>query len=169
MAGGSGGSELMTRRVIVIVVVVLLAVVFYFGFTSYDAKRAGGSGDVYSVDSPGKPRGASSAAVTSDAPDTPSAKPVDPQTVVYPPAAPQPATATLAAGSDDTATAPTNDTISPNPPNGEVFAGKGRYQLYRQGNITWRLDTDTGRACVIFATDPEWKKPRVYRAGCGSR
>ncbi len=153
----------MTRRVIVILVVgALLAAVFYFGFTSYDAKRAGGSGDVYSTDSPGKARGASSAAVTTDAPETPSAKPVDPQTVVYPPAAPQ-AVQTPAASSDDTATVPASDTISPNPPNGEVFAGKGRYQLYRQGNITWRLDTDTGRACVIFATDAEWKKPRVYR------
>jgi hypothetical protein len=59
------------------------------------------------------------------------------------------------------------DTIAPNPPNGEVFAGKGKYQLYRQGNITWRLDTDTGKTCIIFATDEEWKKPKVLRAGCG--
>jgi hypothetical protein len=62
---------------------------------------------------------------------------------------------------------PRGDTISPNPPNGMVFAGTGRYQLYRQGNITWRLDTETGRSCIIFATDEEWKKPRVYKAGCG--
>lgn len=159
----------MTRRVIVIVVLLLLAVAFYFGFSSYDAKRAGGNGEVYSADSQGKARGASSAAVTTDAPDTPSTKPVDPQTVVYPPAATQSAQTPAANFSDDTATVPAGDTISPNPPNGEVFAGKGRYQLYRQGNITWRLDTNTGRACVIFATDAEWKKPRVYRAGCGSR
>jgi hypothetical protein len=65
------------------------------------------------------------------------------------------------------AAAPAADTISPNPPNGMVFAGSGKYQLYRQGNITWRLDTDTGRSCIIFATDEEWRKPRVYRAGCG--
>ena len=64
-------------------------------------------------------------------------------------------------------TVPASDTISPNPPNGMTFAGSGRYQLYRQGNITWRLDTETGRSCVIFATDEEWKKPRVYKAGCG--
>ena len=48
-----------------------------------------------------------------------------------------------------------------------TFSGSGRYQLYRQGNITWRLDTETGKSCVIFATDEEWRKPRVYRAGCG--
>jgi hypothetical protein len=48
-----------------------------------------------------------------------------------------------------------------------TFSGSGRYQLYRQGNITWRLDTETGKSCVIFATDEEWRKPRVYHAGCG--
>jgi hypothetical protein len=70
----------------------------------------------------------------------------------------QQATSTTALGSD---------TISPNPPNGMAFSGSGRYQLYRQGNITWRLDTETGRTCIIFATDDEWRKPRVYKAGCG--
>ena len=39
--------------------------------------------------------------------------------------------------------------------------------LYRQGDITWRLDTTTGRTCIVFATDEEWKKPRVFKAGCG--
>jgi hypothetical protein len=50
-----------------------------------------------------------------------------------------------------------------------VFFGTGKYQLYRQGNITWRVDTETGKSCILFATDEEWKKPTVYRAGCGSR
>jgi hypothetical protein len=67
------------------------------------------------------------------------------------------------------AAAPGTDTIGPNPPDGMKFAGSGRYQLYRQGDITWRLDTETGRTCIIFATDDEWKKPRVYRNGCGSK
>ena len=48
--------------------------------------------------------------------------------------------------------------FEPNPPNGVVFAGKGKYQLYRQGNLTWRLNTETGQTCIIFATDEEWKK-----------
>ena len=59
--------------------------------------------------------------------------------------------------------------ISANPPNGTVFAGRGKYQLYRQGDLTWRLNTETGQTCIIFATDDEWRKPRVYRAGCGAR
>ncbi len=160
----------MTRRVIVIAVVLLAAVVLYLGYTTYDAKRAGANGDVYSPDSSEKAKGP--AAMTSDAAETPAAKPVDPQSVVYPPAASGQTAQTPAAktgGAEDAATIPPGDTISPNPPNGEVFAGKGRYQLYRQGNITWRLDTDTGRACVLFATDEEWRKPKVYRTGCGSR
>ena len=57
--------------------------------------------------------------------------------------------------------------MSPNPPNGMLFGGSGRFQLYRQGNLTWRLDTETGKTCIIFATNEEWKKPQVYRTGCG--
>ena len=48
-----------------------------------------------------------------------------------------------------------------------VFAGSGKYQLYRQGDITWRVNTDTGDACILFATDAQWRKPQVYSHGCG--
>lgn len=65
-------------------------------------------------------------------------------------------------------TLPAGDTISRTPPNGMIFAGRGRYQLYRQGDITWRLDTDTGWACILFATDTQWSKLRVYEHGCAS-
>lgn len=63
---------------------------------------------------------------------------------------------------------PATDTIPANPTNGMVFAGTGRYQLYRQGSITWRLDTDSGHTCIVFATDEEWRKARVYSHGCGN-
>jgi hypothetical protein len=85
-----------------------------------------------------------------------------------------PATATTTVTTQTTAPAtttyavPANDTIPANPPNGMVFSGTGRYQLYRQGSITWRLDTDTGHACIIFATDEEWRLQRVYSHGCGN-
>ncbi len=62
--------------------------------------------------------------------------------------------------------APATDTVAPNPPNGMTFGGSGHFQLYRQGDLTWRLNTDTGETCVIFATDEEWRKPKVYRSGC---
>ena len=63
-------------------------------------------------------------------------------------------------------TPPAGDTIERNPPNGMVFAGTGRYQVYRQGDLTWRLNTESGQACIIFATDSEWRKARVYYNGC---
>ena len=63
---------------------------------------------------------------------------------------------------------PVSDTIPPNPPNGMVFSGSGPFQLYRQGNLTWRVDTGSGRSCILFATDAEWRKPRVYRQGCAT-
>lgn len=66
----------------------------------------------------------------------------------------------------NTGAIPASDSIDRNPPNGMVFAGTGHIQVYRQGNITWRINTDNGEACVLFATDREWRKPRVYNAGC---
>jgi hypothetical protein len=68
----------------------------------------------------------------------------------------------------EAATPPANDSIPRNPPNGMTFAGAGKFQLYRQGDITWRLNTDTGEACILFATDAEWRQPRVYQHGCGA-
>ncbi len=65
-------------------------------------------------------------------------------------------------------TPPVADSVPRNPPNGMVFAGAGKYQLYRQGDITWRLNTDSGDACILLATDSEWRKSQVYRHGCGA-
>ena len=62
---------------------------------------------------------------------------------------------------------PAGDSIAPNPPNGAVFAGRGSFQWYRQGNITWRVDTSTGRSCIIYATMEEWQKRIVLSHGCG--
>lgn len=62
---------------------------------------------------------------------------------------------------------PAYDTIAPNAPNGAIFTGSGAYQWYRQGNLTWRVDSRTGRSCIVFATDEEWRKERVMSHGCG--
>ncbi len=70
---------------------------------------------------------------------------------------------------DNVETIPTSDTISRNPPNGIIVARPGRYQLYRQGDITWRMDTNSGDACILFATEAQWHKTLVYDHGCGSR
>src|SRR5215470_7474038 len=169
----------MGKRVLVIVLLALLGLFAYAGYTSYDARRAGVSGQVFAGDRArlkgDNARSSSSGLAT---PDSVTKQETEP--IVYPPAVAQGATAPAASTSPEltprqvTQTlqaapteAPANDTISPHPPNGMVFSGSGRYQVYRQGNITWRLDTETGRSCVLFATDEEWKKPRVYKAGCG--
>jgi hypothetical protein len=62
---------------------------------------------------------------------------------------------------------PMTDSQAANAPNGQRFAGSGAYLVYRQGNITYRLDTTTGRSCIIYATMEEWRKPIVMSNGCG--
>ncbi len=81
-------------------------------------------------------------------------------------AAPQPP-ATQAAMPYATA-APPSDSIAPNPANGMAFGGNGKYQWYRQGNLTWRIDTTNGTSCIDFATMEEWHKPIVSSHGCGN-
>ena len=89
------------------------------------------------------------------------------------PAAPSPEVAANGAdnqggSSENVASVPTTDTISRNPPNRTLISGTGRFQLYRQGDITWRMDTATGQACVLFATQAMWRKTLVYEHGCGA-
>ena len=62
---------------------------------------------------------------------------------------------------------PVRDTIPPNPPNGEKFGGRGAYEWYRQGNVTWRTNTMTGQSCIAYATMAEWRKRIVMDHGCG--
>ena len=156
----------MGRRALVIAVglVVVVGLFAYFGYSSYDAKRAGLNGDVFSNDSSVGQTKAESAVPAVNSSNGP--------TVVYPaPAQTVPVTPETLRNSGETRQdgSAVGDSIEPNPPNGVVFAGKGKYQLYRQGNLTWRLNTETGQTCVIFATDEEWKKRKVYRAGCAGR
>lgn len=63
---------------------------------------------------------------------------------------------------------PVSDTLSPNSPNGMAFGGSGKFQWYRQGNLTWRINTQSGDTCIAFATMDEWQKPIVYTHGCGN-
>lgn len=71
-------------------------------------------------------------------------------------------------GPESVTTLPASETITRNPPNGIVAAGSGKFELYRQGDLTFRLNTQTGDACVLFATQAEWSKTIVYSHGCNS-
>lgn len=62
---------------------------------------------------------------------------------------------------------PLTDTRNPNAPNDQRLGVSGGYQWYRQGNLTWRIDTASGRSCIIYATMEEWQKSIVYSHGCG--
>jgi hypothetical protein len=61
-----------------------------------------------------------------------------------------------------------SETMRRNPPNGVVVAGTGKFELYRQGDLTFRLNTESGDACVLFATQAQWGKSIVYNNGCNN-
>jgi hypothetical protein len=103
----------------------------------------------------------SSTSTTTTAPSTPSVA-----KIVQDPAAATADMVTNGIGGDDSDDSRDD---SGNAHAGMVFTGKGRYQLYRQGKITWRLDTDTGYACILLATEAEWRKQRVYSNGCDNQ
>jgi hypothetical protein len=81
------------------------------------------------------------------------------------PAAPQP-TYNVGAGAPPTSL-PAHDTLPANAPNELHFSGSGNYQWYRQGNLTYRVDTVSGRSCIAYATLDEWRKQIVSSHGCG--
>jgi hypothetical protein len=144
-------------------VLVLLAAVILgaFWYVHRARTRALNSGAVFIREPGGKPAPLPPAAAPSSQPATQPALATQP-----PPAAVSGAQAPAAASPATPVAAPASDTIARNPPNGMLFTASGKYQLYRQGDITWRLNTDTGWACVLFATDAQWRRPRVYQDGC---
>jgi hypothetical protein len=44
----------------------------------------------------------------------------------------------------------------------------GRYQLHREGFRTWRLDTATGRSCLLLTTDNDWKNAASTQNSCAT-
>jgi hypothetical protein len=89
------------------------------------------------------------------------------------PLAPTPTEPTASAGTfslgsgSSPAAPPMADTVAVNPANNMRFVGTGAYQWYRQGNLTWRVNTASGGSCIAFATLEEWHKQIVYSHGCG--
>ncbi len=172
----------MLKRVLIVIAVIAV----FGGWMLYNrnARNAMGSGDVtYTDSSKGSDSGntdldgrpVATVAPTpsrSDAPGTingdpaggtttsnqPPATQKTPIAQSYPAAPVTPAPASL----------PVSDTIAPNAPNGLAFGGTGKFQWYRQGNLTWRVNTASGSTCIAFATMEEWQKPIVYSHGCGN-
>ncbi len=184
---------MLVRRIILGIVLLGVAALAYVGYKSWMARRAMMAGEVYSdtVDSvtttlkqaaaapstPNSAAGQPAPAATNPAANHPTeaislaeavkqSLPEAAAAIAVKPSPTDSAVGTVPAGPSSVSSA--TDTIRPNPPNGTVYAGTGHYQVYRQGNLTWRINTDTGLACVLFATEQEWRKPQVYRHGCGS-
>lgn len=146
----------MARRTLILVLVLVAAGFLYYGYNTYDAKRAGAAGAVYTLQTPA----AKESAQEQSQPPSPT------ESTTYAHSGEN----LKASQAEPQATEeqPSSDTLNPNPPNGMAFSGSGKYQVYRQGDLTWRLDTETGKACVLFATEAEWKKPLVYRHRCNN-
>jgi hypothetical protein len=145
----------MVTRLIPFIVVLIIIGLAYVVYQRWVAARAANTGNVQLLGDTGSSSGVS----VDKAPASPVTPAASTTTVT---------TQTTQPAATTTYSMPTTDSIPANPPNNMIFSGSGRYQLYRQGSITWRLDTNNGHTCIIFATDEEWRKARVYSHGCGN-
>jgi len=146
----------MTKQIFLILLIVAGVIVAAIWYANHAKNRAMNSGEVSG-------RGPAGESAKAAAPE--SAPPNQPAQTQG--AGPEAQGGASTPADEAVVTPPATDSIHRNPPNGKVFAGRGKYQLYRQGDITWRLNTETGQACILFATNAEWRNPRVFEHGCG--
>ena len=177
----------MLRRILVVIAIVAVFIGGWMLYTRNAERSRIGSGDVFSsdpassnhstadnTDLDGRPAGTVGPTPSrSDAPGTINGEPVPGATSNQPPDSMKAPIASANPSTNPPAHAPAgplpvSDTIAPNPPNGLAFGGTGKFQWYRQGNLTWRVDTASGTSCIAFATMDEWRKPIVYTHGCGN-
>ena len=60
-----------------------------------------------------------------------------------------------------------NDDLAAMKQQADLGKSVGRYQIDREGLSTWRLDTSTGRICLLLTSDADWKKPDIQAQACG--
>ena len=41
-----------------------------------------------------------------------------------------------------------------------------RYETFKNGVRTWRMDTVKGSSCVMLTTEEDWKKPETSHQSC---
>jgi len=41
-----------------------------------------------------------------------------------------------------------------------------KYQVYKEGYRTWRLDTVTGATCLLLTTEVDWKNAKTASEAC---
>ena len=169
----------MLKRVLIIVVVVVCCIGGWMLYNRNQTQNALGNGDVHVTDSSSRDSNAANTDLDgSSAHPTPSRSDAQgtingavttsnqpPESMKAPIASAFPPTTVT---TPTPSALPVSDTVSPNPPNGLAFGGTGKFQWYRQGNLTWRVNTSSGSTCIAFATMEEWQKPIVYSHGCGN-
>jgi len=143
----------MARKLIAAAVAIVLLWFGYVSYTNWRKSHSMANGEITSV---------SDGSTQTSAPAA--SEPEKPKTTIAP-APPSSSTQPIVIQPS----APLTDSQQPNAVNGARFAGSGKYQVYRQGNITYRIDTETGQECILLATNEEWKKPSVYQRGCKTR
>ena len=143
----------MVKRIVYGVVLAGVLGLCYLGYNNYRQRHAMTTGEVLS--------GPSDSASPEPSVPLPSPGPASAPSTSAPPQVSSPAVPASQAP-------PAGDTMTPNPPNGMAYSGSGHFQVYRQGNLTYRINTDTGQTCVLYATNEEWRKPQVYSHGCGN-
>jgi hypothetical protein len=143
------------QRIFQLLVLIAMVIVGGVLLLHWSRTRAMNSGEVRVREQP-------SDAVKSTPPETASANQPQDQSA-------NPADTQIEQNRADVVTLPASETLSRNPPDHTILAGTGRFELYRQGDITWRMDTASGKACVLFATEAMWRRSLVYEHGCGAR
>jgi len=43
-----------------------------------------------------------------------------------------------------------------------------KYEIFHQGNRTWRLDTIAGTTCILLTTSEDWKKQETESQSCNA-
>ena len=41
-----------------------------------------------------------------------------------------------------------------------------KFQIYREGWRTWRLDSVTGKTCILLTSEQDWKNAKTTESGC---
>jgi hypothetical protein len=145
------------QRIFRLLLVASAIVVCGLWFVHWSRTRALNNGEVHVRQQPGD-----------------NAKPETPQTeTASQPAQPQEVASNsgeqTGAQPNTSAALPAAETLNRNSPNGMIATGAAKFELYRQNDLTFRLNTETGDACVLFATEALWRKSLVYDLGCNNR
>lgn len=156
----------MVKRLVAAVVVVVVLVASYWAYLRYTSNQHLRDGDVVVADGHDAGEPVRATPSRSDTPGTVNTVPVAATAGNNGQSASLSQLQNAVTSTFSSNSAPASDSQTPNAPNGMAFSGSGQYQVYRQGNLTWRINTADGSTCILFATNEEWRKPIVYSHGC---